>query len=230
MYRSIDPIKIISTIAVLQERIQKRFPNSGLSKVSRELLQVGREAKFKSEAISKPNLGLRVLTGLAIIIIILGLHMSIQRIPISGGHISISEFIQVLEAGLNDIVLIGAAIFFLVTFETRIKRERCLKLLHELRVLAHVVDMHQLTKDPEKMLGDPSNYTYPPEKRLSRFELNRYFDYCSEMLSMIGKISALYIQCFNDPVVVSAVNEIEELTTGLSRKIWQKIMILQTYD
>jgi hypothetical protein len=49
------------------------------------------------------------------------------------------------------------------------------------------------------------------------------------MLSLIGKIAALYIQHFNDPVVISTVNEIEELTTGLSRKIWQKIMILQSF-
>jgi hypothetical protein len=30
-----------------------------------------------------------------------------------------------------------------------------------------------------------------------------------------------------DPVIIQAVNEIEELTTNLSRKIWQKIMILR---
>ena len=31
---------------------------------------------------------------------------------------------------------------------------------------------------------------------------------------------------FDDAVALAAVNEIENLTTGLSRKIWQKIMIL----
>ena len=191
---------------------------------------MAREAKFKSERIKKPNLIVRALTGLAIFIIIFGLHVSLLRIPMTHDKVTVTEFIQVLEAGLNDIVLIGAAIFFLVTFESRIKRERCLKLLHELRVLAHVVDMHQLTKDPDKMLGNHENYTYPPQNKLTKFELNRYYDYCSEMLSMIGKLSALYVQNFSDPVVVSAVNEIEALTTGLSRKIWQKIMILHTYD
>ena len=30
-----------------------------------------------------------------------------------------------------------------------------------------------------------------------------------------------------DATVVAAVNEIESLTTGLSRKVWQKITILQ---
>ncbi len=36
----------------------------------------------------------------------------------------------------------------------------------------------------------------------------------------------LYAQRFDDPVALAAVNEIEALTSGLSRKIWQKRMIL----
>ena len=60
-------------------------------------------------------------------------------------------------------------------------------------------------------------------------ELIRYLDYCSEMLSLIGKIAALYVQKFDDPVALVAVNEVEELTTSLSRKIWQKIMILNAF-
>jgi hypothetical protein len=62
---------------------------------------------------------------------------------------------------------------------------------------------------------------------MSEFELIRYLDYCSEMLSLTGKLAALYMQNMRDPVIIDAVTEIEELTTNLSRKIWQKIMILQ---
>ena len=61
---------------------------------------------------------------------------------------------------------------------------------------------------------------------MTPFELSRYLDYSSEMLSLLSKTAALYVQHFNDPVTLSAVNDVEELTTGLSRKIWQKIMIL----
>ena len=50
------------------------------------------------------------------------------------------------------------------------------------------------------------------------------------MLSLIGKVAALYVQDFDDEVAVAAVNEIENLTTGLSRKIWQKIMYVQSID
>jgi hypothetical protein len=61
---------------------------------------------------------------------------------------------------------------------------------------------------------------------MSVFELSRYLDYCSEMLSLLSKSAALYIQDFDDPVTISTVNEIESLASGLSAKIWQKIMIL----
>jgi poly-beta-hydroxyalkanoate depolymerase len=65
---------------------------------------------------------------------------------------------------------------------------------------------------------------------MSAYELTRYLDYCSEMLSLAGKVAALYAQNFPDAVVLAAVNEVETLTTGLSRKIWQKIMILNKLD
>ena len=55
--------------------------------------------------------------------------------------------------------------------------------------------------------------------------MSRYLDNCSDLLALISKISALYVQNFDDPVTLAAVNEIENLTNGLSRKIWQKIMI-----
>ena len=45
-------------------------------------------------------------------------------------------------------------------------------------------------------------------------------------MTVISKLAALHVQEFSDPVTLSAVNDIEDLTQGLSRKIWQKIMIL----
>ncbi len=61
---------------------------------------------------------------------------------------------------------------------------------------------------------------------MSQAELGRYLDYCSEMLALTGKLAALYVRNFNDVVALAAVTEVETLTTGLSRKIWQKMMIV----
>jgi hypothetical protein len=86
--------------------------------------------------------------------------------------------------------------------------------------------MHQLTKDPERTTTPQQDTESSPKRTLTPFELTRYLDYCSELLAIISKIAALYVQKFDEPVTLSAVNDVEELTNGLSRKIWQKIMIL----
>ena len=123
--------------------------------------------------------------------------------------------------------MIGLAIFFLFSLETRFKRARALRAMHALRSLAHIIDMHQLTKDPERTTGRCGADTQSsPKRTLTPFELTRYLDYCTEALAVISKLAALYVQHFHDPVTLSSVNELEELTNGLSRKIWQKIMIL----
>ena len=46
------------------------------------------------------------------------------------------------------------------------------------------------------------------------------------MLAILGKLGALLVQDFDDTKTLSAVNDIEDLTSGLQRKIWQKIMIV----
>jgi hypothetical protein len=54
----------------------------------------------------------------------------------------------------------------------------------------------------------------------------RYLDCCSELLSLNGKLAALYAQRMDDPFILAAVDDVEDLNGGFSSKIWQKIMIL----
>ena len=90
------------------------------------------------------------------------------------------------------------------------------------------MDMHQLTKDPERFVypGEDSVTASIHQHNFSPFLLERYLDYCAELLAMLGKVSALYAQNTSDSVVLSSVSEIERLTNDLSSKIWQKIAIL----
>jgi hypothetical protein len=229
MYRSLDSEKIVDTIGKLCRRIDERFPDSGLSRVCRELLTIAGESQQRSAWIAKPQKSLRVATWVLVIIMAAGLAVIFANAAWPRGGFDLVALVQVSEAGLNITILLGAAALFLATVEVRIKRGRALKAIHELRALAHVIDMHQLTKDPERLLVRGKDTASSPKRTLSGPELIRYLDYCSEMLSLIGKLAALYVQKFNDPVALAAVNEVEELTTGLSRKIWQKIMILDSF-
>ena len=229
MYKSLDSEKIIETIEQLCRRIDERFPASGLSRVCRELLSVAVESQKRSAWIAKPHNSLRVGIGVLIAVIVAALVFVVMNATLPRNGFDLVAPVQVSEAGINVSILLSAAILFLVTAEARIKRSRALKAIHELRALAHVIDMHQLTKDPERLLAGRIETPSSPTQNLSASQLIKYLDYCSEMLSLIGKLAALYVQKFDDPVALGAVNEVEELTTGLSRKIWQKIMILNTF-
>jgi hypothetical protein len=93
--------------------------------------------------------------------------------------------------------------------------------------LAHIVDMHQLTKDPERLRPGFTTTSETVDVHLATTHaMENYLDYCSEMLSLIGKVAALCAEESQDPVILDTVSTIETLTTGMSRKIWQKISLL----
>jgi hypothetical protein len=225
-YRTLSAGSVASTVDILCRRVEHRFPDSGLAKVLRELDVLAEHAKERADWIQRPILGLRIGVGVLILLLAAALVSSLMALHAPQEPLRLNEFIQVLEAASNEVVLIGAAVFFLLSAERRVKRRRALAALHELRSIAHVIDMHQLTKDPEWLLGRGPETGILPARSMTAFELGRYLDYCSEGLSLTAKIAALYAQHFDDDVSLQAVNEVEALTTGFSRKIWQKLMIL----
>jgi len=218
--------KIVQTIEKLEKRIADRFPNSGLRKVVKQFLEIAGKSKKNIEWISKPNFAIRIFSYLIIAVGVVAIIYSFTLIDLKIQNRTLSNIVSFTESLFNDLVLIGAAIFFMVTIETRVKRRRTSKMLNELRVIAHVIDMHQLTKDPGMMQESRMYTENSPSRTLTKFELERYLDYCSEALSLIGKVAALYAQSLPDEVVVRTVTEIEGLSTGFSRKIWQKLIIL----
>ena len=225
-YLQLDDAKIIETLERLRDRIRGRFPGSGLSRVSEELLDVARESASLVAYLARPNWPVRIGVGVAIAAMLGAVYVALTRIRLQGGVAEWPELVQVIESGVNDVVFLGIAVFFLLTVETRVKRQRALRALHQLRSVAHVVDMHQLTKDPEQLDPESPANADSAARTMTRGELGRYLDYCTELLSVTSKIAALYVERFNDDVTLGAVNEIESLTAGLSRKIWQKISML----
>jgi hypothetical protein len=225
-HRSLDAASIAATIERLCQRVEVRFPESGLSGVCRELDAIAERAAETSAWIGRPILPLRIAVGLLVALILAGLGVTLAALRAPLEPLTLGQLVQTIEAGVNDLVFVAVAVFFLLTLETRLKRRRALQAIHELRSIAHVIDMHQLTKDPEWVLDRGRETGVLAPRTMNRFELSRYLDYCSEALSLTGKVAALYMKDFDDPVALQAVNEVESLTTGLSRKIWQKLTIL----
>ncbi|MDG2013974.1 MAG: hypothetical protein P8J33_10735 [Pirellulaceae bacterium] len=226
----LDAEKVASTVSNLKRRINDRFPHSGLCGVCDQLERIADSTRERIREIKEPIVWAKLAFWFLIVTVfvlsvvsplVLGLGFTEDDLTWKG----------VLELGdpiFNEIIVIGALFFFMFKLETLIKRKRALKALHELRAIAHVIDMHQLTKDPDRVLPGVVYMNTPesPVPQLTSFELRRYLDYCTEMLSLTGKLAAVYVQNFDDEVALAAVNEVEALTTGLSGKIWQKITIL----
>jgi hypothetical protein len=223
---------ILSTIDKLSLRIAERFPESGLSKVCKEFYNLAVRSELLVRHLAFPIWPVRIFAILAVMLLLGLVAFAFYQLA-ANFHFNangMSDLLQSTEAAVNELIFLGLALFFLVGLESRIKRRTALKALHHLRSIAHIVDMHQLTKDPTHQLVHISDTESSPKRVLTRAELTRYLDYCSELLALIAKIGALFAQNVDDPVVLNAVNDLEVLTQGLSAKIWQKIMILDLAD
>jgi hypothetical protein len=228
-YQQLRPDRILATLDKLHERIVARFPDAGLVQVCAELIDTASFTARDAAQLARPSYLWR---GASLLLIVAGVAAQIAAfrfLRVEDASLSAPELVQGLEAAVNLLILFGGAVWFTLTLEERAKRRRALDALHRLRSLAHVIDMHQLTKDPTVVL-DSHKTSASPDRTMSRFELTRYLDYCAEMLALIGKLAALYGERMRDTVVIEAVNDIENLTTGLGRKIWQKITIIGMLD
>ncbi|MEL6979207.1 MAG: hypothetical protein AAGM38_11055 [Pseudomonadota bacterium] len=234
---ALDAAQIVKTLEALERRIKDRFPKRGLARACGELTMVARATAARVDRARRPNYALRA-AGLGVIIAAAlgavwiawligaesGAPLGSWLAPLAAAEPA--ELLQGFESTVNLAILAALAIWFLVSLEERSARRLVLRHLHELRSLAHVVDMHQLTKDPVSILNPGLRMPSSPERDLSPGELSRYLDYCVEMLSLIGKLAALYAEHTQDAQIIDASNDIEDLTTNLSRKIWQKIMMI----
>lgn len=223
----LDGHRIVTTAERLEARILERFPESSLSEVAEELVMLARSTHELSRTLARVWWAPRVLCWLGIVVLGAAVIGAITSLELETSVKGVVEWMQAIESAVNDIVFIGIAAWFLWSMEERAKRRCALRSLHGLRAIAHIIDMHQLTKDPERS-ANPSIATTrsSPQKRLSPFQLTRYLDYSSEMLALVSKLAALVVQDFPDPIVLGAVKELEDLTSGLSRKVWQKIDIV----
>ncbi len=192
------------------------------------MVPVARDAVRVADSLSHPSWFGRVLVAVLTLGLVALAIVASASFRVRTDDTSALEIAQGLEASINIVVFGGAAIYFVWTLDSRRKRGRALDLIAQLRSLAHVVDMHQLSKTPDRLTTSlPPTESSPQLPPMTPELMVRYLDYCSEALSILSKLAALQVQRFDDPVTLDAVNDLETLTNGLSRKIWQKIMIIQ---
>lgn len=230
-YQHLDGGAVRDSTADLHGRIQARFPGSGLSNVCASLVSLLDEIISGKGIRHKRVRAARVVSrvGMVVVTLIFGVAVASAAASIvaSPGSVKPLDWLPLLETVVNDLVFAGIAFLFLRAMPQRLERARVLRVLYRLRSLAHVIDMHQITKVPERVKRDPQQ---EDGLGLTPQELRQYFEYCTEMLSLVSKAAALYAENTSDGEVLDVVGGIEMLISGMSRKVWQKITILQFHE
>lgn len=216
--------EVLRTAQQLQQRVSERFPHSSLARLATDVVQATKHASQVARNVQRPNWTLRILIFGGIVTMALMLVVIISKTNIRPDLGGISDFIQGTEAFTQTLMYAGAGVYFLFSLESRQKRQHILRFLHAIRSLAHIIDMHQLSKDPETLLAPRTASS--PKRTMSNAELTRYLNYCTEMLALLSKVAAICVDGFHDAAAVDAASDVEDLIHGLSRTIWQKLMIL----
>jgi hypothetical protein len=225
-YRNLASQKIVDTLTTLAARINERFPGSGLLRVCQELALMAEQTSQRAEKIARRNIPLLAGVWLLLAIGVVTILWLVSKARALETSTELTNVMQGVDAGVSLLIVLGGAAFYLSSLESRWRRGAALKALNEFRSIAHVIDMHQLTKDPSALGGPRTSSS--PERDMTRYELVRYLSYCSEMLSLASKSAAIYGEYVHDPAVIDAVGDIERLSTNLSQKIWQKITLVET--
>jgi hypothetical protein len=228
-FERLDAAPVQEMVVLLESRIATRFPDRGLRKVAADLTQMATEVADNARETQRRLHAVQAVARVVIVGIVAATAWVLVialKDAVRSGALASFEWVPLIESIINDVVFAAIAVFFLYALPGRLARERLLAQLHRLRSLAHIVDMHQLTKAPERLRPDFRATHEGLDPHLGRDDLERYLDYCSELLSLIGKVAALCAEESQDPVVLDTVSTIETLTTSMSRKIWQKISLL----
>ena len=229
MYRRLNPHKILSTIRLVRGRVQKLFPQSGLGEVSSEVLAAAEDVLEEGRKLRRPLWKLRCLIAASTLLLIAIPILVGMSLKFDTAFDSLADFMQATDAGFNVLILLTGGIIFLISTENRVKRNRTLRSLNQLRSLAHVIDMHQLSKDPGMLriadLEPRGDRIRPPCIR-SDEHLWYYLSFCCDLLAVLGKLAAWYAEFQTDRAVLQTVNGIENLCSDTARKVWQKMSFL----
>jgi hypothetical protein len=220
---------VAGTVEQLQRRIDARFGERGLTKTARDLAHlvvlVETKAGQSHARLRRTTLAARTASIAIVAATLVALVYSLRSAVVEGlGRTA--DWVPLTESVINDLVFAAIAVVFLWAFPERLERRALLRLLHRLRSLTHVIDMHQLSKDPEQVSSTYVATAQSIQHGLDADQLHHYLNYCSELLSLTAKTAALCAEHSTDGVVLETVSDIETLTTELSNKIWQKISLL----
>src|SRR5262245_32309940 len=106
-YRELTPQQIVTTAERLSGRISERFPSSGLSRVSTELLAIARESEARLDFLGRPYWPIRIGVWLALALLAILIVSSVLLLPAPAARVGgIAELLQAVDAAVNDVIFL----------------------------------------------------------------------------------------------------------------------------
>lgn len=213
----LDPARIVETAQNLAQEVGERLPGTTLAGLAAELLSIAHSTEERATQASKPIHSLRIASAAAIGIASLSLLLVAFHIHARWEFATITEVFESMSAGVNLVALLAGAIWFLASFEARIKRRRALQSVEELREFIHVIDVTQLYFTPILFKTDD-------DQSLNSQKLDHtYLLYCTQMLALIANLAALYSRDAAGDSIMRAVFEVELLANTITSKLQSKV-------
>ncbi|MET0385912.1 MAG: hypothetical protein ABW321_08130, partial [Polyangiales bacterium] len=104
MFRRLDAARIVDTARRLQLRIGERFPGSGLSRVASDITAVAEEATALVDWLGRPHRAMQALAIGGTLLVVLSVAAALVQLRIDAGVRSWAEWVQTIEAFVNDLV------------------------------------------------------------------------------------------------------------------------------
>ncbi|QDO89238.1 hypothetical protein FNH13_13620 [Ornithinimicrobium ciconiae] len=231
--RHLSSEQVRATVLDLQGRIAARFPQHRLTVVATDLVDLVDQVDLKTQdthrRVVHTTLVARILAAVALLVAITLVVLALQLV-MSHPLDQLNTWIPLIDSTIDTIVFIGIAVLFLWAFPERRERKGLLALLHQLRSLAHVLDMHQLTKEPGRLRTGYVPTELSLASDLTRDEMFDYLSYCTELLSLIAKTAALCAERSSDGTILDTVSDVETLTREISVRVYQKVTLLGQFD
>ncbi len=212
----LDPARIIETAENLARDIGGKLPGSSLAGLAVELAHIAHATVERTQQARRPIYAIRVLSFLAISTSLLGLCYLLDHIHARWEFGTIAEVFDATDAGFNLLVLLAGALWFLITFENRIKRRKALQFIEELREFIHVIDVTQLFYTP---------IVYNPDPAAARTSVTfdyTYFLFCTQMLAVISNLAPLYTRGAAGDSILRAASDVEMLANAITAKLLSK--------
>ena len=208
----LDSDKIVETAKNLSDDIHARLPGSSLAMLALELLGIAMAAEKRGEKARSPIYTIRVASGLAVGLVLLALWYLFGHLHVKWQPGTVIDVMGGLNTAINLVALLAGALWFFITLEARLKRQKALAFIEELREFIHVIDVTQLYYTPDlyrSRLGNaPTNLTID----------ETYLLYCTQMLAVISNLAPLYTRGSTGDSILRAASEVEMLAIAITTK------------